>query len=104
MATNLGHRLTLDNITQRFDDFVAADLLRIHMLHLPLMCCPQSLWQRIEVLIGRADTIVFAISPDAAASEISLKKIAEAASLNKRFAPVVWRWDQKHAKQSAYQR
>ena len=82
----------------------AADLLRIHMLHLPLMCCPQSLWQRIEVLIGRADTIVFAISPDAAASEISLKKIAEAASLNKRFAPVVWRWDQKHAKQSAHQR
>ena len=23
MATNRGHRLTLDNITQRFDDFVA---------------------------------------------------------------------------------
>jgi tetratricopeptide (TPR) repeat protein len=48
-------------------------------------------WQRIEALIGRADTVVFVISPDAVASEIALKEIAEAASLNKRFAPVVWR-------------
>jgi hypothetical protein len=48
-------------------------------------------WERIEALIRRADTIVFVISPDAVASEIALKEVAEAASLNKRFAPVVWR-------------
>jgi tetratricopeptide (TPR) repeat protein len=48
-------------------------------------------WERIEALIGRADTVVFVISPDAVASEIALKEIAAAASLNKRFAPVVWR-------------
>jgi hypothetical protein len=48
-------------------------------------------WKRVEVLIGRADSVVFVISPDAVASEIALKEIAAAASLNKRFAPVVWR-------------
>jgi tetratricopeptide (TPR) repeat protein len=48
-------------------------------------------WDRIQALIGRADTVVFVISPDAVASEIALKEVAEAASLNKRFAPVVWR-------------
>ena len=48
-------------------------------------------WERIEALISRADAIVFVISPDAVASEIALKEVAEAASLNKRFAPVVWR-------------
>src|SRR5262249_55684443 len=47
-------------------------------------------WDRIKALIGRADTVVFVISPDAVASEIALKEVAEAASLNKRFAPVVW--------------
>jgi tetratricopeptide (TPR) repeat protein len=49
-------------------------------------------WDRIKALISRADTVVFVISPDAVASEIALKEIAEAASLNKRFVPVVWRW------------
>jgi tetratricopeptide (TPR) repeat protein len=48
-------------------------------------------WERIKALIGRADTVVFVISPDAVASEIALKEVSEAASLNKRFAPVVWR-------------
>src|SRR5215471_1932894 len=48
-------------------------------------------WERIEALIRRADTVVFVISPDAVASEVALKEVAEAASLNKRFAPVVWR-------------
>src|SRR5438445_10861761 len=46
-------------------------------------------WKRIEVLIGRADTIVFVLSPDAVASEIALKEVTHAASLNKRFAPIV---------------
>ena len=36
-------------------------------------------------------TSLSVISPDAVASEIALKEVAEAASLNKRFAPVVWR-------------
>ena len=49
-------------------------------------------WDRIKALISRADTVVFVISPDAVASEIALKEVAEAASLNKRFAPVLWRW------------
>lgn len=48
-------------------------------------------WRRIEALIGRADTVVFVISPDAVASEVTLKEIAHAASLNKRFAPIVCR-------------
>src|ERR1700686_4012004 len=48
-------------------------------------------WKRIEALIGRADTVVFVLSPDAVASEIALKEIAHAASLNKRLAPIVCR-------------
>src|SRR6516164_2710812 len=48
-------------------------------------------WDRIKALISRADTVVFVISPDAVASEIALKEVAEASSRNKRFAPVVWR-------------
>jgi TIR domain len=48
-------------------------------------------WQRIQKLIGGADTIVFMLSPDALASEVALKEVTHAASLNKRFAPIVVR-------------
>src|SRR5215469_9982903 len=48
-------------------------------------------WERIEGLITRADTVVFVLSPDAVASEVALREVRFAASLNKRFAPVVWR-------------
>jgi tetratricopeptide (TPR) repeat protein len=48
-------------------------------------------WERIEALIRRADTVVFVLSPDAVASDVALKEVEFAASLNKRFAPVVWR-------------
>jgi len=48
-------------------------------------------WKRIEALIGGADTIVFVLSPDAVKSNVALKEIAYAASLNKRFAPIVCR-------------
>jgi hypothetical protein len=48
-------------------------------------------WKRIETLIGRADTVVFVLSPDAVKSDVALKEIAYAASLNKRFAPIVCR-------------
>ncbi len=48
-------------------------------------------WKRIEGLIGRADTIVFVLSPDSIASDIALKEVAYAASLNKRLAPIVCR-------------
>src|SRR6185437_413630 len=48
-------------------------------------------WKRIEALIGRADTVVFVLSPDAVASEVALKEVGRAASLNKRFAPIVCR-------------
>jgi formylglycine-generating enzyme required for sulfatase activity len=46
-------------------------------------------WKRIEALIGQADTVIFALSPDAVKSEVALKEVAYAASLNKRFAPIV---------------
>lgn len=46
-------------------------------------------WKRIEALIGRADTVVFVLSPDAVKSDVALKEVAYAASLNKRFAPIV---------------
>src|SRR5436190_17686365 len=48
-------------------------------------------WQRIEALIARADTVVFVLSPDAVTSEVALREVAFAASLNKRLAPVVCR-------------
>jgi formylglycine-generating enzyme required for sulfatase activity len=48
-------------------------------------------WKRIEALVGRADTVVFVLSPDSVASDIALKEVAYAASLNKRFAPIVCR-------------
>ena len=48
-------------------------------------------WKRVEALILKADTIVFVLSPDAVGSEICQKEVAFAASLNKRFAPIVYR-------------
>ena len=48
-------------------------------------------WKRIEALIARADTVVFVLSPDAVTSEVALREVSFAASLNKRFAPVVYR-------------
>jgi hypothetical protein len=48
-------------------------------------------WKRIESLIGRADTVVFMLLPEAARSDVALKEVAYAASLNKRFAPIVCR-------------
>ena len=49
-------------------------------------------WKRIQALIGQADTVVFVLSPDAVRSEsIARKEVAFAASLNKRFAPIVLR-------------
>jgi hypothetical protein len=48
-------------------------------------------WKRIQALIGRADMVVFVLSPDAVASDVALKEVTYAASLNKRFAPIVCR-------------
>src|ERR1700730_849709 len=48
-------------------------------------------WKRIEALIAEADTVVFVISPDAVSSDVCHKEIDFAASLNKRFAPIVCR-------------
>jgi hypothetical protein len=48
-------------------------------------------WKRVEVLITRADTVVFVLSPDAVKpGTVALKEVSFAASLNKRFAPVVF--------------
>lgn len=48
-------------------------------------------WKRLQALIGRADTVIFVLSPDAVQSDVALKEVAYAASLNKRFAPIVCR-------------
>jgi TIR domain-containing protein len=48
-------------------------------------------WQRIKSLIARADTLVFVLSPDGVASDVALREVSFAASLNKRLAPVVCR-------------
>jgi formylglycine-generating enzyme required for sulfatase activity len=48
-------------------------------------------WPRIETLVAGADTVIFVISHDSIASEVALKEIAFAASLNKRLAPIIWR-------------
>jgi hypothetical protein len=48
-------------------------------------------WKRIQDLISGADTVIFALSPEAVTSEVCAKEVAYAASLNKRFAPIVCR-------------
>jgi tetratricopeptide (TPR) repeat protein len=49
-------------------------------------------WKRVEVLITRADTVIFVLSPDAVRPDsVARKEVAFAASLNKRFAPIVFR-------------
>jgi formylglycine-generating enzyme required for sulfatase activity len=48
-------------------------------------------WKRIQALIGQSDTVVFVLSPDAVESKVALREIAYAASLDKRFAPIVCR-------------
>ena len=48
-------------------------------------------WRRIQALIGQADTVVFVLSPDAVVSEVALREVTHAATLNKRFAPIVCR-------------
>lgn len=46
-------------------------------------------WQRLAQLITDSDSIVFVLSPASAASDVCAKEVAHAASLNKRFIPVV---------------
>lgn len=48
-------------------------------------------WKRIEALIVKADTIIFVLTPEAVVSDICAKEVTFAASLNKRFAPIVYR-------------
>ncbi len=48
-------------------------------------------WKRIQALIAQADTVIFVLSPDAVASPVCAREIGFAASLNKRFAPIVFR-------------
>src|SRR5215467_4830912 len=49
-------------------------------------------WKRVEALIGGADTVVFVLSPDAVRLDsVARKEVAFSASLNKRFAPIVFR-------------
>jgi formylglycine-generating enzyme required for sulfatase activity len=49
-------------------------------------------WKRVENLIASADTLVFVLSPDAIRpGTTALKEVEFAASLNKRFAPIIFR-------------
>jgi hypothetical protein len=48
-------------------------------------------WKRVQALIGRADVVVFVLSPDAVASDVALREMTYAAELNKRIAPIVCR-------------
>ncbi len=48
-------------------------------------------WQRIQALIGRADTIVFVLRPMRSPPTSRCKEVAHGAALNKRFAPIVAR-------------
>ena len=53
---------------------------------------PTEEWrQRLEGLIGEADTIVFCLSPDSAASDVCAWEVEVAERLNKRIAPIVIR-------------
>lgn len=54
-------------------------------------------WIRIQNLISQSDTVAFVLSPDAVASEVCRKEVEFAASLNKRFAPIVWRRVERHS-------
>jgi formylglycine-generating enzyme required for sulfatase activity len=47
-------------------------------------------WECIEALIAQADTVVFVLSPNSVVSDVALRETAFAASLNKRFAPIVY--------------
>ncbi len=46
-------------------------------------------WSRIQQLITEADTIIFILSPNSAASPVCQQEVDFAASLNKRFIPIV---------------
>src|SRR5580658_6580731 len=49
-------------------------------------------WKRIQALISRADTVVFVLSPDSVKPGTgALKEVEFSASLNKRFAPIIFR-------------
>jgi WD40 repeat protein len=49
-------------------------------------------WKRLEALVVRADAVVFVLSPDSVdTGSVCQKEVAFAASLNKRFAPIVAR-------------
>jgi formylglycine-generating enzyme required for sulfatase activity len=48
-------------------------------------------WRRIQSLIVKADTVIFVLSPDAISSDTCQREVAFAASLKKRFAPIVCR-------------
>jgi hypothetical protein len=61
-------------------------------------------WKRLQALINRSDTVVFVISPDAVASREALKEVEYAASLNKRFAPIVCRRAEDSATPEALRR
>src|SRR5271168_4082786 len=48
-------------------------------------------WKRLQALIEKADTVAFVLSPDSVASREAVREVEYAASLNKRFAPLVYR-------------
>jgi hypothetical protein len=48
-------------------------------------------WDRLKTLMLQADTVVFVVSPNSIASKVALNEVEFASSMNKRFAPIIWR-------------
>jgi hypothetical protein len=105
MGVNLfGRKLKTDPKARVFISYSRKDMILADRLEAALMArgfeplidrseiyALEEWWKRIEALIVLADTAVFVLSPDAVVSNAALREVSFAASLNKRFAPVVWR-------------
>ncbi len=61
-------------------------------------------WKRLQSLIEQSDTVIFVLSPDSEKSDVALKEVGYAATLNKRFAPIVCRRVQDAAVPEALRR
>ncbi len=74
--------------TKLFDALEATDGLEVFRDTEDIL--PTEEWRhRLQQLIGEADTIVFALSPDSASSKVCAWEIEQAENLNKRIAPIV---------------
>src|SRR6202048_856230 len=93
--TNPGPRFSSPTVERTWPSRIALRLLSRHAASTRYrtdIYAFEEWWKRIEAVIGRADTVVFVLSPDAVRpNSVALKEVGYAASLNKRFAPVLFR-------------